>query len=235
MARFVYMDSAGDSDLGPILVRAAVLVDVDRQWFPINADVTSIIKEHLLADNTSGFEFHAYELFSTKGRQKIRAKEERWEILREFIGLIRKYKLPVVYAAVSKTALASRPIWQDAAATAFVRCVAEAEKWLVAKTPYEGAILVADRTLNETLLRSWIEGGKVDGWLSPLAHDDVNPEEVTLAHIADTIHFADSRTSWGVQLADCVSFFVKRHFMKLDTADFLSVFEDQVVATYERL
>lgn len=235
MARFIYSDSAGDDDHSPIMVRSVVLVDIDRQWFPINRDVIEIVEEDIkpYLVTTKDFEFHAYDLFSTKNRD-LGGKEARWRCLNRFMGLIDKYKLPVIYAAISKVR-AKPEVWLNAQTVCFTRCIAEAENWLAQSAPREGAIIVADRTVNENYLRSKTIAAREDGWFSPLSQDELDPQEIRLDHIADTVHFANSKDSWGIQLADCCSFFLKRYFMKLEVANFMETFRSQIVAHFDRL
>jgi hypothetical protein len=221
--RIIYFDEAGTSDVRnePIMVVVAVIIR-DKIWLEIERAAQAIVNRLVPKDLRYEFEFHAGDLFCgrTKGFQRnAQDKEVRFEILRSFASIVRDFKLPIIYVAHDKREL---PIKDAAMMTMHLElgrqiCTAYVENWLRKKT----------------------RGRDVGMLISDVVHDDNKHQEKlikkylmryrkfpmfvalgpVLEHVIDTIHFADSRESIGLQVADTCAYFIKRHLVNPSDSD----------------
>jgi hypothetical protein len=215
--RIIYFDEAGTSDVReePILVTTAVIIR-DKYWLPIERDAQQIVDSIVPDTLRRDFEFHAGELFSgnAKGFQRnARDKAIRFEILRSFLGIVKKFKLPIIYVAHDKRELPIKGAQEMAAHLQIGRqiCAAYVENWLVQKTKGRDVGMLisdvrsSDNKTEEKLIKHYLMRSRK--W--PM-FATVGP---ILEHVIDTIHFADSKESIGLQVADACAYVIKRHLM----------------------
>jgi hypothetical protein len=231
LVRIAYFDEAGIASEGqePIAVTAGVLIHGDLQWPTVEWDANAIILNHVPKELWGGFYFHADHLYHDNKRFKgLLSPTTRFQILREFAGLIDKYKLPVSYAAVTRDFIAEKlPNAGPKARTnlaqqwSFASCAIGFQGWFnrEADASNEVAICVADRKekLEPSFKRLYqllrLEGAGGSPFL-------------TLFNFIDALHFAASEESIGLQIADCASFLIKRHLMgKENTEEFYKIIE----------
>src|ERR1700730_7338075 len=98
LMRVIYIDEAGSSSEEPVFTWASIIVS-DHHWLKIERLARGIIESLVPADLQPDFEFHAYDLFGGNNKwarwRNRDGKALRFEILKRFIGLIRRYRLPI--------------------------------------------------------------------------------------------------------------------------------------------
>ena len=220
IVRIVYFDEAGIAleAQEPITVVAAVIVHTDSQWHPLSRACERLIERTVPKRYRSNFEFHAKDLFS--GCKKFRGwkKEERWEVLRRFLGIIRGHGLPIVWGAVDRQSLAEwlkpheiESFGMSVQDVAFLRCAAALETWFREHAPNEMAMCIADEARTHKTMKAILR----DSQQTPLKKGF--PDRFD--HLADTIYFGSSHKSIGLQMSDHCNFFIKRHLMQRDNSE----------------
>jgi hypothetical protein len=231
--RIAYFDEAGTASetQEPFTVVGGVLLQGDTQWHPLEVHLQKLIGSYVPKELQPNFVFHGTHLFSDhpKFRQLIPA-ESRFQLLRELLGVIVKFDLPVSYGAVTRSILTKAlPQWKQKRRTsfghqlAFTLCAMGFQGWFNREASDEVAICVADRIEQTQLsLKQDFAFLRTRGLpASPL---------LTLFNFVDALHFAASEESFGLQLADVVSFVIKRHLMgKADSDEFYTLIEKQIV------
>jgi Protein of unknown function (DUF3800) len=192
------------------------------QTLPIEKDAELIIQDLVPEPLRRKFEFHAKELFSGSDQTKGWRREERYEVLRQFMSLVPKHNLPVLHASLLKAGLvkylSSLPP-QDVAAiynssferhivqlVAFNMCAKRAEDWFRANATFERGFCIAD----ETKARSVLRAGFREFRRGILKSDRL---AFQADHLVDMIYFGNSHESIFLQLADSCAFFIKRMAM----------------------
>jgi hypothetical protein len=97
LVRLIYTDEAGTSALVPVCVVAAIVVDGDSQWRPLEIEMRRIIAEKVPINLRPNFVFHATDVFS--GSKKIDRTEwpqqERLDFLKEILCLPFVHDVPI--------------------------------------------------------------------------------------------------------------------------------------------
>ena len=234
--RCVYLDEAGlgDERDEPITVVAAVLVDADRQWRLLEADIQNIIETLVPQPSRRGFEFHAKELFS--GSKSFPwSKAIRHAILAEFVALFQKHGLPILTGASLRAQIrqlletGDKKIAQkhlDLAAHnfAFLDATGKVDFLLRTVAPDEVGMCFADETIfqREDWLRTTLD------FFRKMSLTGIQTDR--FEHLVDTLYFAASHESLGLQLADSAAFLFKRHLMgKKDSEPFYKMIEPCVM------
>jgi hypothetical protein len=163
------------------------------------------------------FEFHACELFQGTGPwpRYAKAKAFRFDLLRAFLSVPTKahefidtVEFPIIYGATYKPELVRRygaDAW-DAEQLAFVLCMDQVERCFRKLFDDEKGLLLGDRGKSEFAIRNL--GDHMRHNFAPIGR---NPD--SLNHMIETVHFAESQSSFGIQLADADSFVIKRHLI----------------------
>jgi hypothetical protein len=234
--RCVYLDEAGlgDERDEPITVVAAVLVHADQQWRSLEADIQNIIETLVPLPSRRGFEFHAKELFS--GSKSFPWKKSvRHAILAEFVALFQKHRLPILTGASLRVQIRqllerqTKKVPQkllDLAAHNFAFLDATRKVDFVLRTlaPDEVGICFADETIFQR--KDWLRTTLDFLRKMSLTGDQSDRYE----HLVDTLYFAASHESLGLQLADAAAFLFKRHMMgKRDSESFYNSVEPCVL------
>jgi hypothetical protein len=233
LVRIAYFDEAGTAleSQEPFMVVGGVLVHGDTQWLPIESHTRKIIDTYVPEALQAKFVFHASHLFSDHPLfRRLISPEQRFQILRDFLGIIVQYDLPISYGAVTRRDFAKAlPRWKPARRVsfshqmAFTLCAMGFQGWFFNKAADEVAICVADR--NEQTQLSLKEN-------FVFLREQGLPANPILAlfNFVDALHFAASQESIGLQLADSVAFVIKRHLMgKASTEEFYKLIEPQIV------
>ncbi|MBV8775427.1 MAG: DUF3800 domain-containing protein [Deltaproteobacteria bacterium] len=239
IVRCIYLDDAGfgDEKHEPIAVVAAVLVNADTQWKPIERDIDSIIERFVPEDSREGFEFHAKELFSSSKRTRSWGQPLRHAVLEEFVKLFDKYKLPILPGAanrsevrkmaaisVSRGRLKGQNLLDLMSLNfAFLACSSVVNLWLKMFANREVGICFADKLNTDRV--EWLKAN-----LNFFRRNSLNGDpESRWDRLVDTVYWAESHESMGLQLADSAAFFYKRHLMeKADSEHFYSIIEPYV-------
>jgi hypothetical protein len=208
LVRVIYIDEAGSSPQEPVFTWAAIVVK-DRQWLKIEKLALDIIDTMVPRELRDNFEFHACDLFTGAGVwdrwRHATGKALRFAILESFLRLIRRYRLPIVECSWNKNGQYGRDISKLRQGLAFAVCVDWVERWFVNHARYDVGMLIADDQgdpKDEPIFNQEIRRARTVSRLS---------RKPALRHIVDTIHFAGSHESIGLQLADACAFFIKRH------------------------
>ena len=229
LVRLIYLDEAGISNPAhePYLVVAGVIIHGDRQWKALDEDLWNLVCKYIPENDRKGFVFHAYELFSGGKyfNRETWPREKRWEILDAIIGLIEKYKIPIVHgyvdrAAFKKTAEEVLPkndwgrinLSQMMHGAAFTECARRAQEWMEIYGGSEVGIFIAEDT------------PQVKRFIKAIHAELRNPASAIfqikklplgpLLKIIDTIHFAQKTETSILQIADVCAFIFKRALMK---------------------
>lgn len=203
-----YLDEAGLSNDETHLVVAGILVK-DDQIKPCEHELESILKKHIPEDDQDGFEFHAHHLFT--GSRYFSNKSawpwaKRQSIIKEVLDILINHSLPISFGAINKARLKQKyrePFNPHDLAFMFF---AERMNRLVANRKNDICLLIADETTRKKIIKSSLR--EYRKMKIPLGDLDER-----LDNIADTILFADSRDSWGLQVADFCNYFIKRHLI----------------------
>jgi hypothetical protein len=221
--RIVYFDEAGTSDARtePFLVVAAVIIR-DKHWLAIERAARDVVNRLVPPQMHDDFEFHACDLFTgnTKGFQRnARDKEVRFEILKSFLTIVRDFKLPIIYVVHDKQEFPLKD-WQMVTMHREIGreiCAGYVESWIRRRTRgRDVAMLISDVVHSddkreEKLIKRYLM--RYRKWPMFVTHGPV------LEHVVDTIHFADSKESIGLQIADACAYFIKRHYMNESDSD----------------
>jgi hypothetical protein len=230
--RVAYFDEAGIAAEAqePYLVVGGVLIHGDDQWQPVEMRAHQIVQNLVPEALRTDFFFHATRLFSDhKSYKKLIPADVRFQILRELLGIVVTFDLPVCYGAVTRVKLLkSLPDWTPKQRTelghqiAFSLCATGYQGWFNRGHTNEVAICVADRTeMQLTLKQDFAYSRRYGLPGEPL---------LTLFNFVEALHFAASQESIGLQLADAVAFVVKRHLMgKSDTDEFYEIIQPRLV------
>jgi hypothetical protein len=216
----IYLDEAGntgenlDDPHQPIYVMAAVIIR-DRQWKSIekyhDEFCDSACARYL--PRSPKFEVHACEIFQGTGLFRSWSPEHRVALLKDSLNTFPSHKLPIIYGAIDKQNL--RAQYSDPLAPhglAFMLCVERIERWFRANAADDIGMLICDETKVKSEFKKSLRQYQTYG--IPLGI-----EILRLDHIVDTVHFADSHESYGIQLADTANYFIKRYLERKKNAE----------------
>lgn len=206
--RVIYIDEAGSSHNESVFTWAAIIVK-DRQWLKIERLAKDIIVELVPSELRVDFEFHAHEIFNGSEQwfpwRNKSGKELRFEILYRIVRLIQRFHLPIIECSWEKRGTRDVDLIKRRQGTAFLVCVDSVERWFVENAKNDVGMLIADdqsKPADEAIFKQEIRRARTVSRLS---------RKPALRHIVDTIHFAGSHESIGLQLADACAFLIKRH------------------------
>jgi Protein of unknown function (DUF3800) len=206
-----YLDEAGTSDDETHLVVAGIIVRED-QLLECEKQLDAVLEKHIPEKDREGFEFHAHQLFGGRGYFKNKRKwthvKRQW-IIKDVLDSLLLFKLPIIYGAIDKAKHHRKyAIPFDAHDLAFMLFAERVDDWLASNAPFEVCILIADETKRDTIIKSSLRQYRKEG--IPIGH----PKKPRKLHnIADAIYFANSKDTWGLQVADFCNFFIKRHLI----------------------
>lgn len=210
--RLIYTDEAGTSGQEPVLVTAAVIINPDTDGKPSSQKVLKLIDQYVPTDQQKEFEFHGHTLLKGKGITKTWSKEIREKLATEFLRIIPELNLPVIYAAVPKRNFKERYKHRTnpphPRLIAFQMMVEQCERWMKQREPKELAMIISDETTESRKFKDMIRYGFSWGQM---------PDQPK--HIWDTVHFANSKDSIGLQFADFAAYIIKRSLMGKDESE----------------
>lgn len=208
LSRLIYFDPSGEGSEAkePIVVVAAVIAHVDDQMRAINADVRKL-RELLPSDRRVEFEFKADRLFAHI--RKFGDESKYKAVVIEFLKMMRKHEVNIQWSAVHRigfTAIRKPDSKVSARDMAFLITTLLVEIWFRQKAPNEGGICIADRGRAEKPMHEMVHEFRTIG--IPQI-----PRVSTFDHLVDTITFADSKASTGVQMADFANYLKRLNLM----------------------
>jgi hypothetical protein len=205
MAELVYLDETGSTGRGAngqrYLTLLAVVVD-ESAVKSLETRLEALTMRHL-GWVPADFEWHGYELWNGSGRWGSKSHAHRLAAFEDVIGTLPELSISVVHATIDKVALASKyggSYDGDAYLLALQFLLEKLDRW---RGNEVRRILIADEAKQHQLravkmvrdLQRWSVG--------------VVPGR-QLKSIIDSIHFVDSKSSPGVQLADMTAFVLQR-------------------------
>jgi Protein of unknown function (DUF3800) len=205
-----YLDEAGTSDHETYLVVAGIIVK-DDQLLECEKQLDAVRNKHIPEKDREGFEFHAHELFGGRGYFKNKRKwphlKRQW-IIRDVLDSLLKFDLRIIYGAINKPKHERKySVPFHAHDLAFMLFAEKVDDWLAWKFS-EVCILIADETDRNKIIKSSLRQYRKEG-----IQIGYSEKPKKLYNIADSIYFADSKDSWGLQLADFCCYFIKRHLI----------------------
>lgn len=166
IAKVAYLDEAGMSsaEQEPYWVVAGVIVDLDRQWALLDAELDHI-RQLLPEEKRDGFVFHAKELFNG-GKHLPRSEwpiERKLPIIDRLLSIPGKFELPICWGLVDKgefqAQLPREPTAKELMvagyAVAFTHAAIQLELWMRERSPDEVAQITAE---DRDLVRSSVRG-----------------------------------------------------------------------------
>ena len=220
VVRLIYIDEAGIDEPAPVLVLAGVIVK-DDQWRSIEEEIDRLIFNQVPESLREGWEFHGHELFfgnsqlSKAGLTKV----PRWKLLKDILKVVLKYHLPVICSVTTKnemTGVFGEYKQSELVSIGFWACCGIANRWLAAYAPTDVGMLIADNAEGQA--------GRIKAHRAYRKHS-----AMPMRNLVDTVHFADSRDTWGLQLADCCAYVIKRHETgKTDVRPFYDLIADEI-------
>jgi hypothetical protein len=205
MAELVYIDETGSVGKGareqPKLILASVVVD-EAQVKPLADRMQELQRDHL-GHISHKFEFHGSEIWSWYGPWRGKAPAARLAVLESVVGLLDELSLSVIHTRIDKASLSAT---------------------------YHGAYDKNSYLLALQFLLEKLDGWRTDAALRIIVADEAKEHELRaiklvsemqtwgvglvpsrkLRSIIDSIHFVDSKVSYGVQLADVIAFILHR-------------------------
>jgi len=162
LSRHVYLDESGTDVHSSVAIVAAVIVNTDEQWKPVEKYIHGLIEELVPPEIQDGFVFRASYLFHGYTKNVFDKKKYPFgagpEMLRRMLEIPGKFSLPVTFGYVRKREVRKYPsdsiknvriITEDLASKchseAYVRCVLAVENYMrVMAKPNELAKLIAE-------------------------------------------------------------------------------------------
>jgi hypothetical protein len=224
LLRIAYFDEAGTATVRqePYLVVGGVLIHGDTQWQPIEKAFLKIREALVPPKLQTEFVFHAMHLFSGhKKYEGLLSPQERFRILHEVISIVPIYKLPIAYTAVKRIDLPqffpdapTAELTHEAHQIAFVLCVRTFQRWFTENCADEMAVCVAAKNDQKNrqleLKNNYLHFRSRGKYLLKKIGLAAN---ASLLNFVDALHFASPSESIGLQLADCITFAIKRYVM----------------------
>ncbi|KIP52867.1 DUF3800 domain-containing protein [Leucobacter komagatae] len=211
MVELIYIDETGSSGKGaknqPLLTLAAVIVP-ETQVQPLAVSLKQLASKHL-GGVPKNFEFHGVEVWGGAGHWKDKTPECQLAAFRDVIDLLATHEIQVAYASIHKSRL-HRKYNGSADANSYLLAM----QFLLEKIEKRGSselkIVVADEAKEHQS-----SAIKLVSDLQSYNLGVVPGRK--LERVIDSVHFARSSDSPGVQLADMVAFALQRKQYKKDS------------------
>jgi hypothetical protein len=215
--RLVYVDEAGigDDAKEPLTVVAAVIINGDTQWRTIESDIKDLKSDYSQLDRDT--ELKANQIFWGQGKFQPWKREDRVILQKTLLGLIKRHNLSINIGVVDREYLKSLSHIRHVKAQDFalVMCLHETESWFCKHAPGEVGIVIADETDREEVFKHSLQIYR---------EHPIGPVKAKFNHLIEPILFADSKETWGIQLADHCAFFMKRFLcQKADSTEFFEI------------
>lgn len=213
--KFCYLDESGTGN-EPYAVMAGVIVDAQRmhvtkkEWAGLLNALSQIVGQPLL-------EIHTRDFYSGNGiwRNKIKG-EDRAKIISLIFQWLGERRHRIVYSAVDKAKFSSafnkEPHANDVGSLwcfmALHICLAIQKHFQGSEKTKGNTILIFDNEKQEAT--KFIElFRKIPNWTDTYYHRDQRQDR--LDQIIDVPYFGDSRHVYLIQVADFISFFLRKH------------------------
>jgi Protein of unknown function (DUF3800) len=256
IVRVVYSDESGTDEKQPITVVAAILLNMDSQWEPVERELSALkvaLPRRLLYGQSR--ELKGSLLFKGLRRKLHRVEPAKAaEALLRVLSVAVKNKVIVFYGAIDR---AGRADWceehgillgalQTEEEAAFSECLRRVDGFIHTVMPEERVLWIADRNGFELSLKKGLEFfqlmqrtdletltksyGKV-AHASSFADLGLDVSEDRPARVVDTIYFGDSHESLALQLANVCCSTIAQHLLgELDALPFYNLIRNQIIA-----
>lgn len=242
----VYIDESGVSTNDKILVFAGVVIDPNRQYLAVSADINRLIEEFVPPEHRNNFAFHAKDLFHGTGRtpfdRRTYPRERARQVLRGLVSIPAKFCLPVVFGFLDKSVpdpvrekvyskLKPRERISSDAGTAFAFCAVAAESFMKKDAPpHELATMHAEQNSDtEKIIRLVRKslGGRTRLNIAQMLSDKAR-SYLPITKIIDEISFHHKDDAFLLQIADA-SALVLRYLLeeRQDCEDLFEAFFTQ--------
>lgn len=222
VTKFVHMDEAGISHSEPYCVQAAVIVDADREWKQLEQRLAGLIHELVPAEHVPGYIFHAKAVFHGTdpafSRERLPNPADRADVVRQFAGITREFRLPIVMGWVQRSALPAdflnRPkkdVSADIHALAYLNCVSEVDEWMCRLTEWEVAmLLVENNNESKKMLKAIHSLLKLPVSARQIKFENIKP----FRRIVEQPSFCEKEPLGLLQIADACAFSIARCLRK---------------------
>lgn len=224
-----YLDDSGSDKKSPIVLVGAIVIR-DNWIREIEAVCGLVVEELIPREKMETFEeFHAAELFHGHGVFEGISEPKRFNAIEAILHQVGRFKIPCIYSAVRKDALAISAIGSaNPVDVAFRMCGLGIEQWLTQNDEHGLALFVFDDTEDKILKRQLKASFRA---LRPR----VLPPQWTLGriwHIHDDMYFGSSIDSIGIQMADLCNYVIHRKLKHmLDVENFAEIISDYVICS----
>ena len=205
----------------------AILLRQDKSDLPEDL-LAGVIEEAVPESSSAPFEFHAADLYESKGRFAGLPRARAIETLESCVRWIADCDIPIVFGAVDTMQHSGEDIRGKAhpAGDAFTICAKGAELWMHENAKDQLGILIVDSSASPEV-RQAVQRSFRD--LTRHVHA-LGSNRLVLKHFSDDLYFGDSACSFGIQLADICCFFIDRHINgDPDTEHFYSMIEPNII------
>jgi len=231
LARFIYADESGISSKEAVSVVAAVIVNADKEYEPVENYVKELITEYVPKEHREGFVFRGSDLFHGTGRTLFDRRtfplSRSKEALKKIVEIPRHFKLPVAWGFISKKHAFSRvrqlkPREQAAVYHAFTYafCALSAERFMREHTDREAATFVAELNTDTQqavknmcrLLRGKLVN-ELGGQMTYEMLSSLRPKYLPIRQIKDEVFFTEKDGAFLMQIADACAL-VLRYYIE---------------------
>lgn len=216
--RVAYLDEAGISAREKTAVVAAVVIDPDQHYRPLEAYIYELMAFHVSEEHWEDFAFHAKDLIwggkaQTAFPKTSTSAEERWPILEYLLSIPRGMELPIIVGFYNKPPPSADPKRDSLLAHSFAHtaCVLGINAFMRRKAENELCMLIAeDRQDARTQIRH--AHAFIRDSAFPLMNDigEIDEESDVGSHIREGIYLAAKHDGLGLQLADAIACVIRR-------------------------
>ena len=224
VVKLTYFDDAGlfNAKQERYIVIGGCIVDGDSQLVTLESEISRLVEKYIPEDHRAGFVFHATELWSG-GKYFNRDNwsfTRRLEILRDLVAIPRKLAIPLVFGFQDRAgaqSLPPDPKWGDQNlelilyAHTYARFAETVERFMRKLWPDENTILIGE---DNDAVRKMTKAAH-NLYRNPAWVRSTNSQLLffPFQRIREGVHFSPKHESAPLQLADIVTFFVKKRLM----------------------
>ncbi len=209
--QFIFIDETGNSgrDLTnseqPFHILVGVVIP-HMKLAEVQQKMYEIAKEYYVESDKAEFEFKGFDLFKGHHLNKDKKVEERIIVAEKIFGILKSFNFKVIAICIDKQKLNAK--YRDPAHPhhlAFRFMIEEFEKHITGLEKW-GLMVCDEIKEHEQNLIEDLETLKRQG---------------SSVNILDSVHYVKSHNSWGIQLADVITYFLGR-YIKLQTKEKLN-------------
>lgn len=223
--RLTFFDDAGlfNAKQEPFIVIGGVIVHADEQLVPLERELAAVIEKHIPEQDRDGFVFHAMEIWNG-GRYFRREQwpaEKRHEILADLVAIPEKLQMPLSFgvqnreracAFIDPSEISDRDAELQLYSDTYARFCETIEKFMrEVAGKNEITVLIGEdndavRALTKHAHRIFRDSKQISE-IAPLL------TYFPFERIREGVHFSPKEESKALQMADLVTFVVKRRLM----------------------